>query len=53
MKEKRITALQRAKGPDLEPFIRARAWRLLGATWKKWIEVWVDPLTGDLVMRYE
>ena len=52
MKEKRITPLDRLNA-DLECFIRARAWRLLGAIWKKWIYVFIDPLTQDIVMRYD
>jgi len=53
MKEKRITMAERISGPSLEGMIESGAWRLLGAMWKKWIEVYVDMRNGDLVIRYE
>jgi len=54
MKIKKITILERVCAEhSLETLISMGCWRLLGAMWHKWIEVYADQKTGDLVMRYE
>lgn len=58
MKEKRITLFELAHYDkstyDMnEMLIDNKCWRLLGAMWKKRIEVFEDIKTGDLVMRYK
>jgi len=58
MKEKRITKLDfltmtknEYKGTLLS--LEVHAYRLLGIPWKKWIKVFKDIKTGDLVFQYE
>ncbi len=33
--------------------IESKNYRLLGCNWKKWVETFVDPKTGDFVIEYE
>ena len=54
MKTKRLTTLTQVEmGKTLDIILEARAWRLLGVNWKKWIEVSKDITNGDLVFKYE
>lgn len=52
MKEKRFYK-EEIMELHLDEFVKAKAFRLLGIFWKKWVEYYIDPSTQELVFRYE
>ena len=56
MKTRRFTRLELVSRNDHGWTIRFLSWnclRLAGVPWAKWWEMSEDPLTGDVLVRYE
>lgn len=58
MKQKRITMKDFMEMCDqrwqmTRMCIETESWRLLGCNWKKHVEAYTDPKTGDFVIEYE
>ena len=52
LKEKRINLKQQIEMRYFEELVEIKAFRLLGAFWKEYIEWYFDKTNDDFVMRY-